>query len=109
MGKSGRRIPRYQREDAAGPETARPWRYSSAIAVDKSQCVPANSAKQNYSVVPESVYYSMKLECERCGEEFWFSANEQRVWYEEWGFWIDSVPKQCAGCRRLLREANGRA
>ncbi len=50
----------------------------------------------------------MKLRCERCGEEFWFSANEQRVWYEEWGFWIDSVPKHCAACRTMLREANGR-
>ena len=51
----------------------------------------------------------MKLRCERCGEEFWFSANEQRIWYEEWGFRIDSIPKHCAACRKMLREENGRA
>ena len=89
-------------------KTARPWRYSSAITVDESHCVPANPEKQHYTVVPESTYYSMKLRCERCREEFWFSANEQRVWYEEWGFWIDSVPGHCAMCRKLLREEQNR-
>jgi len=114
MRKRCRRIPRYQRDNAASRaarpvSTARPWRYSSAIAIDESQCLPADPDKQHFSVVPESAYYSMQLRCQRCGEEFWFSANEQRVWYEEWGFWIDSVPRHCSGCRRLLREANGRA
>ena len=113
MEKKGRRIPRHQREEAASRatrrfSTARTWRYSSAIAVDESELVPADPDKQNYSVSPESAYYSMKLRCQRCGEEFWFSASEQRVRYEEWGFWIDSVPKHCSGCRKLLREANGR-
>ena len=59
-------------------------------------------------MIPETVYCSMKLRCENCSEEFWFSANEQRVWYEQWGFWIDSIPKRCAKCRRLQREAHGR-
>jgi hypothetical protein len=89
--------------------SARPWRYSSAITVDESHCVLANPDKQHYTVVPESAYYSMKLRCERCGEDFWFSANEQRVWYEEWGFWIDSVPRRCVTCRRLLREEHDSA
>lgn len=84
--------------------STRPWRYSSAIAVDESQCITADPERQHYTVIPESTYYSMKLRCEGCQEEFWFSANEQRVWYEEWGFWIDSIPRRCAKCRKLLRE-----
>lgn len=112
MGRRGRRVPKYLHDDVARREaaqqsrSARPWRYASAIEVDESQCVAADPEKQHYSVVSVPVYYSMKLGCERCGEEFWFSANEQRVWYEEWGFWIDSVPKHCAGCRKRLREAD---
>ena len=86
-------------------ESTRPWRYSGAISVDKSQSVTADPEKQNFTVVPESVYFSMKLACDRCGDVFWFAAEEQRVWYEEWGFWIDSIPKQCADCRKHLREA----
>jgi hypothetical protein len=76
-------------------KSARPWRYSSAITIDESSYVPANADRQHFTVVPESAYYSMQLRCDGCGEEFWFSADEQRTWYEEWGFWIDSVPDQC--------------
>lgn len=85
--------------------SSRPWRYSSALAVDESQCIEADAEKQNYSVVPESMYYSMQLSCEQCQQPFWFTANEQQLWYEQWGFWIDSVPKQCADCRQALRDA----
>lgn len=89
--------------------STRPWRYAAAITVDESRCVASNPEKQHYTVIPESVYCSMKLGCERCHEEFWFTANEQKGWYEEWGFWIDSVPKHCEPCRRALREEKGRA
>ncbi len=89
-------------------ESRLPWRYSRALAIDDSNYVVAIPEKQNYTVIAESMYYSMKLSCEECNEEFWFSANEQRVWYEEWGFWIDSVPKQCTTCRKSLRD-EGRA
>jgi hypothetical protein len=28
---------------------------------------------------------------------------EQRVWYEQYHYWIDSAPKHCLECRRQLR------
>ena len=87
--------------------TSRPWRYSSAIAVDEANSVAADPAKQNYTAVPELTYVSMQLRCEGCCQPFWFTASEQKLWYEEWGFWIDSVPKECAECRRATREAKG--
>lgn len=89
-------------------QSTRPWRYSSAVEVDKVNRVIADPEKQNFTVVAESVYFSMKLKCKRCREEFWFSASEQQAWYEEWGFWIDSVPKHCSTCRKLLRQEHGR-
>ena len=88
-------------------QSTRPWRYFHAQDVDESTSVTANPEKQNYTVVAESTYYSMKLVCDRCRQEFWFSANEQKIWYEEWGFWIDSIPKQCAYCRKVLRAERG--
>jgi hypothetical protein len=90
-------------------KSTRPWRYSSALAVDESNCVVANPDKQNYTVVAETVYYSMKLGCKQCHNEFWFPATEQRVWYEDWRFWIDSVPNQCAACRKASRKTDGGA
>ena len=88
-------------------KSSRPWRYASAITVDESNCVLANADKQNYTVIPESLYCSMQLNCERCNQQFWFTANEQQLWYEQWGFWIDSVPKELAECRRITRETKG--
>ena len=83
--------------------SSRPWRYLFAIALDKSECVAANPKMQNYTVTPELTYCSMQLTCARCHLPFWFTANEQRQWYEQWGFWIDSIPKECVDCRKELR------
>jgi hypothetical protein len=41
--------------------------------------------------------------CDRCEAEFSFSAPEQRRWYEDLGFWIDSLPKHCLRCRLDVR------
>jgi hypothetical protein len=90
-------------------KSSRPWRYASAITVDELDCLAANPDKQYYSVIPESTYCSMQLSCERCNQSFWFTANEQKLWYEQWGFWIDSVPNECAACRRITRETKGQA
>ena len=32
-----------------------------------------------------------------------FKASEQRFWYEELRFWIDSLPKCCPKCRQSQR------
>ena len=38
-----------------------------------------------------------------CGKEFCFTAAEQRLWYEEYRFYVDSLPKVCTACRRENR------
>ena len=84
--------------------SSRPWRYSTALSIDESRFLPADTAKQNYTVVPESYYYAMEIQCLGCLRAFWFSENEQKYWYEELVFWIDSIPKQCPACRKGLRD-----
>jgi hypothetical protein len=32
-----------------------------------------------------------------------FTASEQRFWYEDKRFWIDSLPKRCSECRKAER------
>ena len=90
-------------------KSSRPWRYTSALTIDESRFVEADPAKQNYTVVPESCYFAMQMECELCKTAFWFSENEQKYWYEELGFWIDSVPKACPNCRKSLRTSRASA
>jgi hypothetical protein len=78
--------------------------FSGSLRVDYGSAVRAEPEKQNCSICPRYWYVDTIFPCERCGGEFAFTAAEQRVWYEEYGFWIDSLPKHCLACRRGLRD-----
>jgi Probable zinc-ribbon domain len=77
--------------------------FAGALHLDYASAVRANPEKQNCSICPRHWYLDVAFACEHCGERFFFTADEQRVWYEEYGFWIDSRPKHCPNCRRTLR------
>lgn len=74
------------------------------VRMDYASAVRSNPDKQNRSICPRYWYVDAFFLCDRCGSEFLFSAAEQRVWYEEYGFWVDSIPKHCLPCRRERRE-----
>ena len=76
-----------------------------ALRVDYDTAVRANPEKQNCSICPRYWFVDAVFSCERCGNEFTFTAAEQRLWYEEYRFWVDSIPKHCLECRRELRQA----
>lgn len=78
--------------------------FFASVRIDYGSAVRANADKQNCSICPRYWYVDATFRCERCGREFVFTAAEQRVWYEEYRFWIDSLPKHCFECRRALRE-----
>lgn len=80
------------------------WLFGNATRLDYSSALKANIQKQNASVVPRYWYIDATVTCDRCEKEFCFTAAEQRVWYEDYGFWIDSFPKHCIVCRRELSE-----
>ena len=81
--------------------------FPRCVSMDYASAVRANIAKQNCSICPRYWYVDTIFSCDRCGAEFAFTSAEQRVWYEEYGFWIDSVPKHCLECRRALRDLKG--
>lgn len=74
-----------------------------ALRINHETAVRADVGKQNCSICPRYWYVDAIFPCERCGAEFTFSAGEQRAWYEEYGFWVDSLPRHCLPCRRDLR------
>lgn len=43
------------------------------------------------------------MRCADCDDTFVFSVAEQRKWYEEFGFYVDSLPRRCPTCRYELR------
>lgn len=81
-----------------------------AISLDHDTAIRGNPDKQNYSVCPRHWYIDASFECESCGEEFTWTAREQKAWFEDYLFWVDSQPRHCKKCmadrRRLeaLRE-----
>jgi Probable zinc-ribbon domain len=74
-----------------------------SVRIHYDTAVRSDPAKQNCSICPRYWYVDAIFLCDRCGVEFVFSAAEQRVWYEDYGFWIDSVPRHCLMCRKDLR------
>jgi len=77
--------------------------FSGALHLDYVTAVRADISRQNCSICPRHWYLNAAFRCARCGNTFVFSADEQRYWYEELGFWVDSQAKHCAKCRRELR------
>lgn len=64
----------------------------------------ANISNQNFSVCPRYWYIKSWIRCSKFGVEFTFGVDEQRCWYEELKFWVDSFPNACPSCRQRLRE-----
>jgi hypothetical protein len=77
--------------------------FFSALAVHQETAVRANVEKQNYSVCPRHWYMNADFKCERCGQEFTWTADEQKAWFEDYFFWVDSQPRHCRKCRGELR------
>lgn len=63
----------------------------------------ADISKQNYTVCPRFWYVDATFICRGCGKGFVFSVNEQRFWYEERNFYVDSRPRDCLECRKQAR------
>ena len=78
--------------------------FAGSVRLDYATAVRADPAKQNCSICPRYWYLDATFSCARCAAEFQFTASEQRVWYEQYRFWIDSVPRQCPACRRDMRQ-----
>ena len=64
----------------------------------------ADISKQTFCDAPPYLaFYDTTYFCEDCGKEFVFGTSEQRYWYEELQFWVQSRPKQCKDCRKKRR------
>lgn len=53
--------------------------------------------------LPRDVYLDDDRVCRQCGERFVFGAREQKHWYEDLRFTIESVAVRCPRCRHERR------
>jgi hypothetical protein len=80
--------------------------FHGAIHIDYSTAVKAETGRQNFSVCPREWYIDAKFTCHGCNANFLWSASEQKAWFEDFQFWVDSYPTQCKKCRKEKRELN---
>jgi hypothetical protein len=62
--------------------------------------IPADLSRQTPATVPVTHYFDAKRQCHDCGRPFIFFAEEQKYWYEELGFGLDSDCVRCVPCRK---------
>jgi len=72
--------------------------FPGAIYLDYDNAIRGNPPKQNYTVCPRHWYMDADFICARCGKEFTWAAAEQKAWFEDYFFWIDSHPRLCKKC-----------
>src|ERR1043166_2407644 len=85
------------------PKGMPPHFFLRAVRMDYETAQRADFEKQNYTVCPRFWYIDAAFLCEDCGQQFVFTAEEQRFWYEERGFYVDSTPNRCVSCRKANR------
>jgi hypothetical protein len=62
--------------------------------------IPADLSRQSPATVPVTHYFDAKRLCRDCGRPFIFFAEEQKYWYEELGFPLESDCVRCVVCRK---------
>lgn len=78
--------------------------FSRAIRLYYATAVKADIKKQNFSVLPRYWYVDALVMCADCGNEFYFSADEQKIWYEQYRLSVDAFPIRCIACRHRRKE-----
>jgi hypothetical protein len=75
------------------------WRYAS-LKYFPETAIPAEQGKQNYAEYSRKLYVDIEETCKSCKREFIFFALEQKYWFEELKFWVDSHCVKCVNCRK---------
>ncbi len=77
--------------------------FHGSIGKDYSSAERADTSKQNYTVCPRYWYIDVSFECQDCKKSFVWLAKEQKLWFEEYGHYVDSQANACRNCRHLRR------
>src|SRR5688572_8761575 len=75
------------------------WRWRKKGCLIPNTAIPADLSRQTAATIHVTHYFDQKLECRDCRRLFIFFAEEQKHWYEELGFGLDSDCVRCVFCR----------
>jgi hypothetical protein len=80
--------------------TGKPFVRWNATDRIPNTAIEADLTLQSRATVPVRHYYDVRRQCRDCGRPFIFFAREQKHWYEELGFPLESDCVRCAFCHR---------
>jgi hypothetical protein len=86
--------------------TGKPWPYLDTVSYMShvkripNTAIAADLARQTPATVPVTHYFDLERVCRDCQRHFIFFAEEQKHWYEELGFGLDSDCVRCVECRK---------
>jgi hypothetical protein len=72
--------------------------FSEAEWIDYDHAYRANIAKQNWSVFPRHWYMDADFRCRKCHRRFTWTAEQQKLWFEEYFRWVGVRPQLCRYC-----------
>lgn len=74
--------------------------YIDEINSIPNTAVEADLTRQTAATIPVSHYFDVERICRDCRRPFIFFAEEQKHWYEDLGFGLDSDCVRCVECRK---------
>lgn len=89
-------------ETVFGGDTFLHW-HSPRESRIPNTAIPADLSRQAPATVPVTHYFDLKRQCRDCGRAFIFFAREQKHWYEDLGFPLESDCVRCVPCRKRQR------
>jgi Probable zinc-ribbon domain len=75
------------------------WHSPEGVRIPNT-AIPADLSRQMPATVPVTHYFDAKRQCADCGRPFIFFAAEQKYWYEDLGFPLESDCVRCVVCRK---------
>ena len=72
--------------------------FHESVDRDYSSATRADISKQHYTVCPRHWYFDVTLVCEDCRENFIWSVQDQRCWFETLGHCVESQAGCCRSC-----------
>jgi hypothetical protein len=74
--------------------------YTRDIKRIPNTAINADLSRQKITAVGVTHYFDLDRACRGCGRRFIFFAEEQKHWYEELGFTLNSDCVRCVPCRK---------
>lgn len=78
------------------------WHSPEGVRIPNT-AIAADVSRQRPATVPVTHYFDAKRLCVDCRRPFIFFADEQKYWYEELGFPLESDCVRCVLCRKKQR------